>query len=154
QDDFLASKASDQHFVLNKATGEVRFGNGRRGEIPVAGAEVTAVRYRFGGGAAGNPAAGTITTAMNSIDGLYKVTNERRAEGGLDEEDIEDLKEAAPARLRSRDRAVTIEDFTSIARTAGGVAKAIALPLTSPDHPGVEIPGAVTVVIVPYSNDK
>ena len=154
KEDLLASRPSEHHFVLNKATGEVRFGNGRRGEIPVAGAEIVAVRYRFGGGAGGNLPEGAITTAMTSIDGLDKVVNERPAEGGANEQDIEDLKESAPARLRSRDRAVTVEDFTAIANTAGGVAKAIALPLTTPDHPGVEIPGAVTVVIVPSSNDK
>jgi hypothetical protein len=44
---------------------------------------------------------------------------------------------------------VTAEDFKSLALEAGGVAKAAALDLAHPDHPDVEVPGAVTVVIVP-----
>jgi predicted phage baseplate assembly protein len=152
-DDFLSSVSGDTVFVLNKATGVVTFGDGRRGEIPVAGADVTATVYRYGGGTAGNVAAGAIGNVMTNIDGLDKATNERPAVGGQDEQDPEDLKQSAPARLRCRDRAVTPDDFKAIAKQAGGVARATALAETSPDHPGVEVAGAITVVVVPDAKD-
>lgn len=153
--DFLASKKSDKHFVLNRSTGEIRFGDGRRhGAIPLAGSQITAKQYRYGGGDQGNVAAGAISSVLGSIAGVDKVINEKPAIGGRNEQTTEELKEQAPALLRSRQRAVTAEDFAAIAANAGGVSKATALAQTSPDHPGVPVPGAVTVVIVPDSRDK
>ena len=37
-DDFLASSADDNHYTLNSMTGEIHFGDGRRGRIPPAAA--------------------------------------------------------------------------------------------------------------------
>ena len=60
--DFFASGRDDQHYVLNRTTGEIRFGNGRQGRIPVANAKrpanVIARQYRFGGGQRGNVGVG------------------------------------------------------------------------------------------------
>jgi predicted phage baseplate assembly protein len=152
-EDFLASGPEDSHYVLNATAGVIRFGDGQRGRIPVAGAEIIAREYRYGGGAAGNVGDGLINTPLTSLVGVEEVTNERPAVGGRDEQDVEELKEQAPHVLRSRNRAVTAEDFAALAEQAGGVAKATAIPLAHPDHPGVEVPGAVTVVIVPDSED-
>lgn len=152
-EDFLSSSRSDTHFVLSGPKGEIRFGDGRRGEIPVAGAEIVATEYRYGGGDAGNVEAAKISTLVTGAVGVDKVTNERPSVGGRDEQSVDELREQAPALLRCRNRAVTAEDFASLASQAGGVARATALPLAHPDHPDVQVPGAVTVVIVPPSND-
>jgi len=48
---------------------------------------------------------------------------------------------------------VTSGDFAALAATAGGIAKAAALPLFHPDHPGIDVPGAVTIVVVPDNDD-
>lgn len=151
--DFLDSDADTRHYVLNATTGETRFGDGRRGRIPVAGAEIIAREYRYGGGTAGNVGTGLINTPLTGLMGVEKVTNERPAVGGRDEQKVEELREQAPRVLRSRNRAVSVEDFAALARQAGGVARATAIPLAHPDHPGVQVPGAVTVVIVPDSDD-
>ena len=45
-EDFLASGPDDPHYVLNATKGEIRFGDGRGGRIPVAGAEIVAREYR------------------------------------------------------------------------------------------------------------
>jgi predicted phage baseplate assembly protein len=148
-DDLLASGPDDPHYVLNATSGEVRFGNGRRGRIPVASAEIVAREYRYGGGAAGNVAADLINAPAGPAPGLESVRNERAAVGGRDEQPLEELKQEAPARVKSRSRAVTAEDFTALAAQIGEVARATAIPLAHPDHPGVAVPGAVTVVIVP-----
>jgi predicted phage baseplate assembly protein len=154
-DDFLASKPDDLHYTLNATAGIIEFGDGQRGRIPDASAEVIATEYRYGGGARGNNAgAGTIKSPQAVLTGVDKVTNERPAVGGSDEQTLEELKFEAPSLLRRRDRAVTPEDFTALAEEIGGVAKARALPQYHPDHPGVEVPGAITVVVVPDTDDK
>lgn len=147
--DFLASGEDDPHYVLNATTGEIRFGNGDRGRIPGAGVDIVATQYRYGGGASGNVQPGEISTLLTSIPGIDAVSNDRPGVGGADEQSPEALAREAPRFLRHRDRAVTAKDFAALARQAGGVAKATALDLAHPDFPGVEVPGAVTVVIVP-----
>jgi predicted phage baseplate assembly protein len=152
-DDLLAAKANDKHYVLNANTGELRFGDGVHGRIPLAGSEVVAQVYRFGGGAAGNVSADLITTPITTLTGVDTVSNPRPAVGGADEQDVEDLKARAPGAIRRSNRAVTEEDFASLAAEVGGVARATALALHHPAHPGVEVPGAVTVVVLPVSGD-
>ena len=152
-EDLLASGPDSPHFVLNANKGEVRFGDGRKGRIPPASAVIVARQYRFGGGTAGNVPAGLINSPQPPLIGVESVTNERAAEGGRNEQDVEELKVQAPMALRSRNRAVTTEDFTLLAGQAGGVAKATAVALANPNHPGVEVPGAVTVVVVPDNLD-
>jgi predicted phage baseplate assembly protein len=51
--------------------------------------------------------------------------------------------------LRTRDRAVTPEDFERLAIESGAIARAKALPLYHPDFPTVQVPGVVSVVVVP-----
>lgn len=148
-DDFLASGPEDRHFVLNPTRGEITFGNGGRGLIPPPNAEIVARLYRHGGGNAGNLGFGAEWTPATSLLGTDKVIGERPATGGRDEQKVEELTEIAPRIMRSRDRAITADDFAALASQAGEVRKANAIPLAHPDHPGVEISGAVTVVIVP-----
>src|SRR5262249_3500781 len=138
-----------------QTAGIVQFGDGDRGRIPEAGAQVIAVEYRYGGGSRGNKAAaGSINSPQTLLVGVDKGTNERPAVGGLDEQKLQELQLEAPSLMRRRERAVTPEDFTSIVKESGSIAAAKALPLMHPDHPGVSVPGAITVVIVPNNNDK
>ncbi|MCP2257173.1 putative baseplate assembly protein [Streptoalloteichus tenebrarius] len=153
-DDFLASKPGDRHYTVDGARGTVSFGDGRRGRIPPVGAEIIAVTYRHGGGAAGNVPAGAITTLLSELPGVDAVTNPRSATGGADQQSLADLKREAPALLRHQQRAVTAEDYAALARAVPGVADAVALPLTHPEHPGEKVPGAVTVVIVADTDDR
>ncbi len=44
-------------------------------------------------------------------------------------------------------------DFESLAKEAANIVRAKALPLYHPDFPGVQVPGVVTVVVVPDSVD-
>jgi predicted phage baseplate assembly protein len=159
-DDFYGSGKDDRHYVLNRTTGEVRFGNGTRGAIPVANpanpaGNVVARTYRFGGGVRGNVPANAIKTPVVSIAGLAedKVGNLLPAAGGRDEETLEEAKERAPATLKANCRAVTLEDFEELARRVGTVKRARALPLFHPQFPGVKVPGVVSVIVIP-ENDR
>ncbi|HUX09978.1 MAG TPA: putative baseplate assembly protein [Terriglobia bacterium] len=155
-DDFYASGPDDPHYTLDRTTGVVSFGNGEHGRIPVANAanpnaNVVARQYRFGGGAAGNVGAGTISQIETYVPSVDTVTNLRPSSGGTDEEKLDDAKLRAPLELKSKFRAVTAEDFEFLAEQAPGarVRRAKALPLTHPKFPGAEIPGVVTVIVVP-----
>lgn len=152
-DDFLASAPDDTHFILKAAAGTIHFGDGLQGRIPAGDAEIVAKHYRYGGGESSNVPSGSIVIPLTTLTGVDSVTNERGAVGGRDEQTVDDLKAKAPCVLRHRNRAVTVEDFAALAKRAGGVLKATTLSETHPDFPGVEVPGAVTVVIVPDSED-
>jgi predicted phage baseplate assembly protein len=101
---------------------EVVFGDGVFGRIPPTGREIVAA-YRVGGGAAGNVAAGTITEAKPKPPGVASVTNPRPAAGGSDAEALEHARRFGPLAFRSGDRAVTMADYVTLARRAGGVGK-------------------------------
>src|SRR3989454_12030719 len=60
----------------------------------------------------------TISIFKSSIPYLSKVQNRRAAEGGVDGENIENAKVRGPIVLRTRDRAVTMEDYEHLAREA------------------------------------
>lgn len=157
-DDLFGSGPADRHLAVDWTSGEVRAGDGEIGQIPVANAgdpdtNVIAAEYRFGGGARGNVRAGAIRNLLSSIAGIDGdgTTNVFEAAGGTDEERFEDARIRARQALRARERAVGLEDFELLARQAGNVRRAKALPLAHPRFPGVKVPGAVTVIIVPDS---
>ena len=159
-EDFFGSGPNDLVYVLDRTTGQIRFGDGQTGAIPVANANrpnnnVKAVTYRYGGGSSGNVKAGTLTTMVTSITGIdsSKVTNLFAAYGGSNEETLDAAKLRAPMALRSRDRAVTNSDFEYLAKQAGNVARAFAMPLVHPSFPGTTVPGVVTVIVVPNAAD-
>jgi predicted phage baseplate assembly protein len=158
-DDFLASGPDARVYVLDPASGALRMGDGTNGRIPVAnlanpGANVVAREYRTGGGRRGNVPAGAVTGLQTTVDGVDSVTNHAPAAGGADQETLEDAKRRAPRELRTRGRAVTADDFETLAVATPGaiVRRAKALPLAHPRFPGIEVPGCVTVIVVPESD--
>jgi predicted phage baseplate assembly protein len=152
KDDLFASGPRDPDFVLDVATGAITFGDGSRGLIPPASSELRAT-YRYGGGARGNVTKGSATGLQGLVPGVTGVTNARDGVGGSDAQTTEHLRERAASRLRARNRAVTVKDLTETALQVPGVARAQAVPLAHPELPGVRVPGAVTVVVVPRAND-
>ena len=100
------------------------------------------------------PLPGSLTDLLGGIAGVDAngITNLRPAVGGRDEETLDDAKLRAPEALKNKCRAVTAEDFQSLAMQAPGVKRAKALALAHPGFPGVKVPGAVTVIIVPDSD--
>lgn len=155
-ENFYDSGPEDRHYVLNRTTGDVTFGDRERGAIPVAGVNNILVRlYRHGGGSHGNVGTGTITKLQSSVTGVDSATNHWPAEGGQDEESIEDTRVRAPQELKARDRAVTLEDYEFLARATPGVRirRAHAIAQYHPSYAEVTMPGAVTVIVIPESDD-
>jgi predicted phage baseplate assembly protein len=154
--DFFGAGPTDLVYALDRTTGEIRFGNGLLGAIPVANvanpsANVVATEYRYGGGTHGNVPARTLRALRSAVEGIddNAVTNAMPSYGGADEEMLEEAKQRAPAALRARCRAVTADDFETLAKESANVKRARALPLHHPEFPGVQVPGVITVVIVP-----
>jgi len=125
--DFVDSQPDDHHFVLDAVAGEVQLGPGVRepdgalrnyGAVPPKGARLRLRSYLIGGGGQGNVARNTISVLKSSIPYVSKVQNRRAAEGGVDGEGIENAKVRGPIVLRTRDRAVTMEDYEHLAREA------------------------------------
>ena len=144
--DFSQSDRFDRHFVLDEVSGEVHFGPSVRqadgsmrqyGRVPEVGRRVRIARYRHGGGAAGNVPAGRIQLLRSAVPYIDRVVNLKRAEGGRDQESLEELKMRARREIRAQERAVTAEDFADLARGASrAVARVICQAPTHVAAPG------------------
>jgi predicted phage baseplate assembly protein len=132
---FAGSGPHDCHYTLDLINGEIELGPAIRqpdghwrqyGAVPPAGSELRFSRYRHGGGSAGNVKEGTITVLKNAIPGVAAVDNPRSAAGGVDSESLDSVRRRAALEFRTRNRAVTAEDFEVLCATASPqVARAI-----------------------------
>lgn len=119
------------------------------GAIPPRGAEIRMVAYRTGGGRQGNVQSGVLQFLKSAIPYVASVTNHKPAINGADAESLEQAVIKAPRILRTRDRAVTAEDFEVLAQRAGSgaIARVRCLPANSNRQAGT-----VGLMIVPSSN--
>jgi len=86
------------------------------GKVPPLGAEIIMTRYRVGGGSRGNVQAGKLSVLKTAIPYVRQVINYGAAEGGTDAESLDEAVMRVPAILRTRETALTPEDFEQIAR--------------------------------------
>ena len=157
--DFSQSSFSDKHFACDPATGEILFGPSLRspsgeevryGAVPFSGSQVRVNSYRQGGGPQGNVGRDTLIVLKSSIPYVDSVTNRQQAVGGVDPEDVANTRIRGPHILRTRDRAVTEEDFEFLAREVSPLvarAKCIAEGEVLPEE--APRPGVVQVLVVP-----
>ncbi len=144
-------------FVVNAEAGEIRFGDGMRGQRPSLDAKIS-VSYDFGAGIAGNVGAGAINTSPVLPAGV-KVSNPIRTWGGADSENVLDGERQITGYLQHRERLVTVSDFKLIAlRTPGVLIGRVEIiptfnPEFSPNEPG-DAPGAVTVMVIPRYDSR
>lgn len=156
---FRDSGPDDPHYTIDSVTGELAFGPRIRdadgtersyGRLPARGSALRMSRYRSGGGIVGNVGQSTLTVLKSSIPYVASVSNRLPAVGGLDPETLEAAKERTPRLLRSRDRAVTAEDYEFLAAEASPqVARSKAIAVRSRDQGGAMTPGTVELLIVP-----
>jgi predicted phage baseplate assembly protein len=156
--DFYSSGPRDRHYVLDRITGEVRFGDGLNGMIPPALAgNLRMLHYQTGGGSVGNRPAGAVKQLKTTVPYVDKVTNHVPATGGADAEDSPSLVERAPRTLRHGGRAVTVEDFEDLSKLASPeVARAKCVPLydlaVDPDATAQRL-GFVSVIVIPRASE-
>lgn len=160
-DDLLAAGMNDPVFAVDPESGVVRFGDGLRGLRPGPGGRIRA-SYRFGGGRQGNVAPGAIKTSPDPrLQGAFQIANPVPAWGGTDGESVADGERRVPLYVRHRDRLVTEQDFIDVTeRTEGAdVGRVDVLPLYRPPtiavpNPPAEVPGVVTVLVVPKTDPR
>ncbi|MDL5156564.1 putative baseplate assembly protein [Actinomycetospora termitidis] len=150
-DSFADSGPDDRHLVLDAVAGQIVLGPAVRepdgslrrfGAVPVKGATLRVPSYRSGGGRRGNVARGRITDQRSPVPFVSSVVNRHPAAGGTDQEGVEDASIRGPLGLRTRERAVTREDYELLARQAApDVARVRCVPATGSD--------AVRVLVVP-----
>ncbi len=149
---FSLSEPNSRHYMLDNESGVITFGDGINGMIPPAGKENIQCDYKYGGGSCGNVEADTIKKLWDSYPGIDSVTNPVAADGGFDQEEIEETKKRGPHTLKSMDRGITCEDIEWLVREA---APQIAIVKCFPtmDKNLDFCPGKATVIVVPDYDD-
>lgn len=116
--DFNGSGPADRHYRLDAVTGEITFGDGRRGLPPPLGEANVRLAYETGGGASGDRAAGTITRIRSALPYIAAASNPTPAAGGRDAVEPDIASGRVPRALRHSGRAVAADDFADLAREA------------------------------------
>lgn len=152
QPNFYFSGPDDRHYLIDRSSGRILFGDGVHGKLPPVGlGNIRARQYQAGGGVIGNVPVGAIKQIMSGIL-ASGVSNPRAGEAGADGETLDGIASRGPNDFRHRWRSLSANDYESLAREASpSVAAVRALPATSSN--GRPMPGAVTVIIVPKSQD-
>lgn len=136
---FAGKTQFDRCYTLDGITGELRLGPAIRlqngeilplGQVPPKGAILVFERYRYGGGIIGNVEPGAIDTLKTAIPYISRVANLQKSVGGLNAQSIEEAMLEMPRKLRSRERAVTADDFEFLVENQfrGIVGRAICIP--------------------------
>lgn len=94
----------------------IEFGNGLRGKVPKAYPNGIIANYRIGGGEVGNVGANLITELDTNIPFIDTTFNLEVSVRGHEKEGLESIKENAPASFRTRDRIVTLDDYSDLLR--------------------------------------
>jgi predicted phage baseplate assembly protein len=153
---FATSGPHDRHITVDRVAGQLIFGPAIRqsdgtlrhyGAAPAKGATIRVPSYTAGGGIRGNVARGVLGVHRDPIPFVSSVINRRSASGGVDGESVRDAAARGPLLLRTRDRAVTPEDYEHLAREAAPEAARVrCVP--------VDDQGAVRVLVVPAVPDE
>jgi hypothetical protein len=117
QRDLLASDALTPDFVAeteNDGGARLRFGDDQNGMRPPP-ATVFTTTYRVGNGVAGNVGAGSIQLVAGAFAAVTAVRNPLPAQGGVEPELLEDVRQKAPSAFRIQQRAVTANDYAEVA---------------------------------------
>lgn len=133
RESFADSRVNDHHYRFDPVKGEIQLGPAIRmpgewvqhGAIPPKGAALRMSRYRYGGGPLGNVERAKLSVLRIPIPGVASVVNPHPARGGNEAEPQGAAILRAADELRTRYRAVTADDFETIAlRSSKRVARA------------------------------
>jgi predicted phage baseplate assembly protein len=158
-DDLGLAGRDDRVFELDAEAGTVRLGDGLRGRLPAAGSRLRAARLRSGGGRAGNLPPGSLQavgtpgpgSGHGAASARYRVLQPVATRGGEDAETLAEAERRIPAHLTHRERAVTEDDFRSLAAAAPGVrlGRVEVLSRFKPHERRSGVPGVVSVMVLP-----
>lgn len=124
---FFNRKPDEEIYIVREDPDDVswvQFGDGKTGARVPSGIKNVAAVYRSGTGAFGKLKTKTEVKASAKLDGLNKIQMPQSVFDGAQPEDGENAREAAPGKIQSLDRLVSLEDFESEALGIAGIAKA------------------------------
>lgn len=156
-DDLSVLQGPVAAFTLDPEAGTVTFGNQLQGMIPPAGRRVRVNTMRAGGGAAGNLPAGSLSSIQafdasgNQVTQTITVQQPIATTGGADSETLDHAQQRVPGLMRHQERAVTASDYSSLAQQVPGanIGRVEVLPLFQPQTQAINIPGVVSVMVIP-----
>ncbi|GCF15375.1 putative baseplate assembly protein [Haloarcula mannanilytica] len=148
--DFAGSGPDDRHYVLNRANGVVRFGNGVQGAIPEPDQDVIATDCEFGGGDDGNvPASTEWRFECGLLANDVAIEPLGSASGGSDAESVDAALARATESQDTPFRTVTQADYSYVATHTPGLRFGRAKVLTGGTDREPADP--IRVVVVPFS---
>jgi len=156
-DDLAILQGPTQSYVLDPEGGTVTFGNQLQGMIPPSGRRIRVNTMRVGGGSDGNLPAGSLTTIQAFDASGNQVTQTITAQqpiattGGADPETLDQAQQRIPSLLQNQNRAVTVADYQNLAEQTPGanVGRVEVLPLFKPQTRTPNVPGVVSVMVIP-----
>jgi hypothetical protein len=107
----------------------IQFGDGINGYVPPLGSPIYCT-YQVTAGTNGNVGANTINQPLEGLFGVVGVNNPAAATSGTNPESLASIQTNAPASLRTLNRAVTVNDFSTLAIQVPGVQWASAVQAT------------------------
>ncbi len=111
----------------------VQFGDGVNGARLPSGTSNIVATYRYGSGADA-PDSGSLSVILSPLPGLKAVRNPVAVGGGADSDPPEQIKQSAPQSVLAFGRAISGDDYETIAAQAPGVARARAYWSWDPDQ--------------------
>jgi hypothetical protein len=156
-DDLSVLQGPVPAYVLDAEAGTVTFGNQLQGMIVPAGRRIRVRTMRAGGGAAGNLPAGSLTAVQGVDDTGAQVRQTITVQqpiattGGADAETLASAEQRLPALLKHQDRAVTASDYRNLTEEipGSGIARTEVMPLFKPQTRTSNVPGVVSVMVIP-----
>jgi hypothetical protein len=156
-DDLAILQGPVQAYALDPEAGTVTFGNQLQGMIPPAGRRIMVQTMRAGGGSAGNLQPGTLTSIQaldasgSQVTQTITVVQPIPTAGGADPETLQSAQQRIPSLLQNQSRAVTASDYQNLASQTPGanVARVDVLPLFMPQTLASNVPGVVSVMVIP-----
>ena len=148
----LSADRNDRFYELDAEAGIIKFGDGVRGKIPEANSRIRIQTMRYGGGKSGNISQRNLSSI--SFPHL-KLVQPLETSGGVEAETLSNAEKRIPRVLKHCHRAVTRDDYASIAMDTPGVelARVEVLPRFKPQQRMEDLPGIISVMVLPKKSD-
>lgn len=149
---FFGHQPKEEIYIVREdANGEswVQFGDGKTGARLPSGIENVVAKYRTGVGATGALKEDTTVQADDTLDRLDKIWLPDAASGGSQPETGNHAKEAAPGKIQSLGRLVSLKDFETETLATPEIAK-VAAAWELVDN----VPAVVLTVLMETGGDK
>lgn len=149
----------DRVFSYDRKRSLIVFGDNENGEVPAVGDDnIMVVRCEVTRGAKGNVIKGNIREVTDGIQS-YAAAQHCDCTGGRSRETTAHAQERLKAQMSACVKAVTAEDYRTIAKNTPGVriADVKAIPHFDPDLPVASADkqaNVITLVVLPYSNSR